>query len=206
MSYAPSTDFLALFRRTSGGIRSIRMPGLDYIVAGLARANMFKLWTGQTAPTSEQPITAWLRPASPSWASEGVVFLYDSATGQYELATPELWAALFLSSTSASVFQSVTGPTAEIASTTTLLAIQRNAPVTTELLLPSVSVRVSRAIQIVDWSSNIVAHEITLTPGGTPGDEFIMRRASFALLSSPDQLAGISLYPSPNLSGWVIAP
>lgn len=97
MSYTSSTDFLALLRQTSGGVRSTRMPGLDYLLAGFARAGLIRLSVGQTAPTADQSITAWLQPSSPSFAAEGTVFLWDAVNASYEPATPTLWQALFLS-------------------------------------------------------------------------------------------------------------
>lgn len=95
MSYSPTTDFLALLRQTSGGVRTERMPGLDYLIAAMARAGMFVLSVGQTAPTSNLVSTVWIKPASPSsWAFEASIFLYNVLTAQYEPATPALWFAL----------------------------------------------------------------------------------------------------------------
>lgn len=201
MSYAPATDFIALLRQTAGGVRTERMPGLDYIVAGLSRASMFLLWVGATAPTTSQTTTVWLKPAAPSWASESTVFLWNGVTAQYEPATPALWVALF--GTAAYAFQSVAAAAGAVASTTTLLAIQRAAPAATALTLPAVASRFGRPLQIVDWSTAVVGHAISLTPNGA---ETVMRLPVFSLLSTVDQLAGVTLYPSTDLNGWVIAP
>lgn len=204
MSYTPTIDFLALLRRTSGGVRFVRTPGLDYLVAGLARAGMFLLWTGATAPISNQATTVWLRPAQPSWTAEGAVFLYNTVAEEFEPATPALWAALFTASApAATVFQAIVAPTGTVDDLTTLLGVLRVAPAATAIALPSVFVR-NRPLQIVDWSSSVVNHEITLSP--VSGDETIMQLPSFKLFSTMDQLAGITLYPSIDLSGWVIAP
>ena len=62
MSYNPATDFIALLRLTAGGVRSEQMPGLDYVVAALARIGLFSLSVGQTAPTVNQATTVWLQP------------------------------------------------------------------------------------------------------------------------------------------------
>lgn len=202
MSYSAITDFIGLLRQTSGGVRAVRMPGLDYLVAGLARANMFLLWTGSTAPITNQAITVWFLPASPSTVAEGAVFLWNAATATYLPATPALWAALFGGSSGA-VFQGVTTGAAAVGAATTLLGIERANPATTVLTLPSVAVHSGKALQIVDWSSAVANHAITLTPNGA---ETIMRLPSFELLSTPDQLAGATLYPSIDLNGWVIAP
>lgn len=94
MSYTPSTDFLALLRQTPGGVRSVSIPGVDYIVAALARTGLFVLYVGSTAPTTNQANTVWIQPALYPWASEGTVFLWNSATTEYELATPALWKVL----------------------------------------------------------------------------------------------------------------
>lgn len=202
MSYAPATDLLALLRQTSGGMRSVRMPGLDYLVAGLARAGVFLLWVGPTAPIVNQSITVWLRPAQPSWAAEGAVFLYNTAAAEYEPATPALWSLLFSSGAFTTVFQAVTVGAAAVNSLTTLLAIERAGPAATALALPPVAPRLGRPLQIVDWSTAVVNHQIVLTPAtGT-----IMRLPTFTLYSTADQLAGVTLYPSTDLNGWVIAP
>jgi hypothetical protein len=204
MAYSPGTDLLGLLRQTSGGMRSVRMPGMDYILVALARANMFVISVEPTPPVEEQAVTVWLRPASPSWATEGDVFLWNTNTGEYEPATFELWAALFIATAPADyVFQAVTTGAATIADTTTLLAIERAAPVLTILSLPSVFIRANRALRIADWSIGAVNHEIDLNAAD---GETIMRLGTFKLFSTADQSAGVTLYPSADLDGWVIAP
>jgi hypothetical protein len=201
MSYSAITDFIGLLRSTGGGIRSVRMPGLDYLIAGLARAELFLLWTGTTAPTSNQATTVWLLPASPSTVAEGAIFLWNGSA--YVPATPALWSVLFAGGQSSGyVFQEVTTGAGAVNSATSLLAVERVNPAATALTLPSVSVRGGEALQVVDWSSAVANHAITLTPNGA---ETIMRLSSFELLSTPDQLAGVTLYPSVDLNGWVIA-
>lgn len=203
MSYNPATDLIGLLRRTSGGMRAVRMPGLDYLIAGLARAGMFLLWTGQTAPTTNLAVTVWLLPYSPSWTAEGAVYLYNSITLKYEPATPALWAALFSASGRFAHFQAVTVAAAAIEVTVTLCAVERNNPVHTALTLPSVLTRSAVPMQVTDWSTNVVKHEIQLLPAA---GETIARRGTFSIFSTPDQLAGITLHPSPDLNAWVIAP
>lgn len=202
MAYDPANDLLALLRQTAGGMRTERMPGLDYLVAGLARAGMFLLSVGQTPPTEDQVNTVWLRPAQPSWAAEGTVFLYNSVTGEYELATPALWGTLFASPIAAH-FQSVTTGVAVVADLTTVLVIQRANPATTVLTLPSALSARAAPIQFADWSTAVVNHQITLT---ALVGETVMQRSTFLLFSSADQLAGITLYPVRQLNGWIIAP
>jgi hypothetical protein len=84
-----------------------------------------------------------------------------------------------------------------------LLAVRRNNPGITTLSLPSVNVRSALQLQIADWSTNVAAHQIQLTPAGT---ETIMLRNTFSIYSTPDQLAGVRLTPSTDLQGWVITP
>lgn len=202
MSYAPTTDFLALLRRTDGGVALARVPGLDFVVSAMARASVFRLWVGQDAPNVNQSTTVWLRPALPSWTAEGVVFLYDGDAGTYRAATPDLWAQL-LTSQADYVFQSVSIASAEVKASTTLLAVQRTTPVVTALLLPAIIGRHARPLRIADWSAGVSEHAIALS---TPDGSTIMRRATWVLNSTLDQLAGVTLHPSIDLNGWVIAP
>jgi hypothetical protein len=204
MSYAPTTDFLTLLRQTSGGAEFARMPGLDFAVSALARTGMFRLSTGQTAPTVNQSATAWFKPALPSWTAEGVLYLWNASTGTYDLATPALWTAL-IEITRAYSFQSVVGPTGVIDGGTSLLAVQRVAPASTVLSLPSLAEQSTsgRKLQIVDFSVGVISHAITLI---ATGGVTIMQRSSWQLLSTSDQLTGVTLQPSPELNSWVIAP
>ncbi len=201
MSYNPLTDFLALIRNGSGASVA-EIPGLDYVVASLARAELFKLSAGQTAPTVNQANTAWLKTSSPSWVAEGVVFLWNANTAQYETATPALWAAL-LNPAGGVAFQSIATSAGIIANGTTLFAIQRAGPAATVLTLPSVFNRGGKALQLVDWSIDVVNHTITVNAAA---GQTLMQRASFQFLSTADQFAGVTLYPSIDLNGWVIAP
>jgi hypothetical protein len=142
-------------------------------------------------------------PASPSWVAEGAVFLWNAALGSYQPATPVLWGALLAAYAQGYIFQEVSAGAGAVNAATSLLAIERAAPAATALTLPAVALRNAKPLQIVDWSTAVVAHAITLTPAA---GETIMRLGSSELFSTPDQLAGITLYPSIDLSGWVIAP
>lgn len=203
MVYNPLTDFLALSRLIAGSAVAERMPGLDYVMAALARANFITLSVGQTPPTSNQPTTVWLKPSLPSWVAEGTVYLWNASVGAYQVATPTLWQALL--SPSGYLFQSVTGPSAVIGTGTTIAAVQRAAPAATTLQLPNLIAQwsLSRALKIADFSTAVVNHAITLV---TADGSTIMRAASWQLLSTADQLAGITLHAVPDLNGWVIAP
>jgi hypothetical protein len=90
MSYVPSTDFVGLWRaQISGGVKKGEMPGLDFVVAALARSGIINIVISGTAPTSNQSTTAWFRPASPSAMAEGFMYLWDGSA--YVLATPALF-------------------------------------------------------------------------------------------------------------------
>lgn len=204
MSYVTSTDFLALLRQTPNGVRAMQMPGLDYVITALSRAGLFRLWVSQTAPISNQTTTLWLRPALPSWSAEGTVLLWNGLTSRFEQATPELWFNLFSQGAAQYVFQGITAASGEINSDTTLLAVQRVAPAATVLTLPPLGLRNNVPLRIVDFSSSVTNHLITLNPfeiGVT-----IMRRTSWGLYSTEEQLAGITLHPSTDLNAWVITP
>lgn len=205
MSYAPTTDFLALLRDLGSGMRTERMPGLDFVISALARAGFVTLSVSATAPVANQSTTAWFLPASPSWTGEGALYLWNAGAAAYQLATPALWQAYFLPLTSGYAFQSIAGTGLAVVAGTTLAAIQRAAPATTSLALPTLAAQFAsgKKLQIVDFSTGVTAHDITLT---VPDAATIMGQATWVLHSTADQLAGISLQPSPDLNTWVIAP
>jgi len=205
MAYNPSTDFLALLRSTGGGVRTEQMPGLDYVVAALARAGFINLVVSASAPTSNQATTVWFQPASPSWSAEGVLFLWNAAAVAYQPATPALWAALLAPIAAGYAFQSITTAAGIITAGTSLLAVQRVTPAATSLVLPNLLGQFTsgKKLQIVDFSTAVTNHTITLT---VPDTATIMQQPSWQLLSTPDQLAGVMLQPSPDLNAWIILP
>jgi hypothetical protein len=91
MPYNPSSDFVGLWRAISGNVEKAQMPGLDFVIQALARAGLMRMVTSATAPTTNQTTTAWFRPSSPSFASEGTLFLWDISLNMYVPATPELF-------------------------------------------------------------------------------------------------------------------
>jgi len=202
MSYNPIIDFLALLRLSSGGVSTERVPGLDYVLAALARIGQFTLFVGQTAPVVNQPTTVWLKPSVPSWVAEGTVYIWNIAANAYQVATPAAWNSLL--SPGGYSFQSVASASGAALLGTTILAVQRAAPGTTAIVLPNLAAQFAtgRPLKIVDWSTAVVNHVITLT---TPDGSTIMQQAAWQLLSTAVQLASIALYPSPDLNGWVIA-
>lgn len=88
MVYNPAADFLAIWRNIAGTVTKVEMPGLDYVVAALARAGLITVSVSATAPVVSQSTTAWLQAAVPSSSAEGTLFLWDPATSAYAAATP----------------------------------------------------------------------------------------------------------------------
>jgi phage tail protein X len=204
MSYNPATDFIGLLRLVGSGVRSERMPGLDYVVAALARAGLFALSVGQTAPTVNQATTFWFQPAIPSWTAEGTLYIWNPVAGQYQIATPALWQAFL--SPSGSVFQSLAAANNVINSGASLAAVQRVAPANTAVQLPTIAAQylTQKDIVLIDYSTGIVGqHEILVSP---VGGATIMQQATWTLQSTPDYLARVRLRPSPDLNSWVLIP
>lgn len=97
----------------------------------------------------------------------------------------------------------VTASSAVIDAGTNAVAVNRSAPSTTGLTLPSVFDQEGQPIRIFDWSTSIADHTITLTP---LGGQTIMRAATWPLYSTAVSRAGVTLHPSTDLNGWYIAP
>jgi hypothetical protein len=205
MAYNALTDFIALLRLTGGGVRSERMPGLDYVVAALNRMGLFAVTVSQTAPVVNQATTVWVQPALPSWSAEATIWLWNAGLviPAYAQATPALWTAFLSGIRSGYLFQSVAVANANIVAGTTLCAVQRVAPVATGLVLPVLGAQWVKGVslRIADFSAGVVNHTITLT---TPDGSTIMGRANWALLSTADNLSSVELYPSPDLNAWVL--
>lgn len=92
--YNPLTDFIGLWRNSGGAtVSKLEMPGLDFVVAALARAGIVNVAMSATAPVVNQSTTAWLQTAVPDWNAEGVFYLWDAGSTAYAAATPELFFA-----------------------------------------------------------------------------------------------------------------
>lgn len=91
MAFNPVTDFIGLWRASAGSVVKLEMPGLDYVIAALARTGLITLSVGATAPVVQQSTTAWLQTAVPSNSAEGVVYLWDPITDAYVPATQALF-------------------------------------------------------------------------------------------------------------------
>lgn len=90
MPYNPATDLVGLWRNVAGQVSKLEMPGLDYVVAALARAGIITLSVSATAPVVNQSVTAWLQAAVPSYSAEGTLRLWDPVATTYVAATPAL--------------------------------------------------------------------------------------------------------------------
>ncbi len=163
MVYNPATDFLALLRSTSGGARSARMPGLDFIIEGFIRAGLVSVFVGQNPPVANQATTVWFKPAVPSWSGEGQVNIFNLAVGAYQPATPTLWTSLLLAVPVVPTAKILTaaGPYASLPTDMTLIVKQVvGAPFT-------ITVDWSRRtapLRVVDGKGDAAAHPITITP------------------------------------------
>lgn len=90
-----------------------------------------------------------------------------------------------------------------VAADAATIAIEKTAPTATALSLPTVAARNGLPLHIVDWSTSVTDHAITLTPNAanTGG---IMKSATLVLNSTSAQLASVTLYPSETLNGWYL--
>jgi hypothetical protein len=93
MTYQPGTDFVGLYRAMTGGAKKGEMPGLDFVVAAMQRSGILNVSISGSQPTTNQTKTAWFRPASPSYSSEGILYLWDATSTSYVVATPKLFYA-----------------------------------------------------------------------------------------------------------------
>lgn len=167
MAYNPATDFLALLRQTGGGVRTERMPGLDYIMAALIRAGLITVQIGQTAPAANQTTTVWFSPALPSSAfAEGAVFLWNAATLEYEPANPVLWSTLLLASAlPPSAVQDITtaGPTLILAGAGVVRV--QNVGAAVVLTMPPAISKVGPVL-ISDWANAAGTNNIRVNLSG----------------------------------------
>lgn len=130
MVYNPATDFVALWRNSAPNVSKLDMPGLDFVVAALARAGIVSLSVSATAPVVNQAATAWLHAAVPSYSAEGTLNLWNAVSSSYNPATP----GLFLDFLQASAGQSgvsfwiVTGAPANTVGSNGDLAIRTDEP------------------------------------------------------------------------------
>ncbi len=89
MSYNASTDFLGLFRAVTGGAQKGQMPGLDWLAAALERSGLVNISISATQPVANQSTTMWFAPATPSYTTEGTLYLWNGSA--YVAATPALF-------------------------------------------------------------------------------------------------------------------
>ncbi len=133
--------------------------------------------------------------------STSFIAVYDAAAGSYKnVSLQDLLTAASLIPQEPTV---VTGASATIAAGTQAVAISRAAPATTALALPTVASQAGVPLRIIDWSTAVTGHAITITPNGS---ETIEHNATLVLNSNAAQLSSVTLRPSNTLSGWYIAP
>jgi hypothetical protein len=92
MSFVPGTDFVGLWRNQTGGAAKMEMPSLDFMITALQRAGLVNVVFSDTQPIANQATTMWFRPAIPTYAGEGVLYLWNAPTASYLIATPALFA------------------------------------------------------------------------------------------------------------------
>ncbi len=97
----------------------------------------------------------------------------------------------------------VSGGTATVAPTDSVIAVVRSSPSTTTLTLCSVADRARVPLPIFDFSTGVTAHVIWLVAAA---GENVMQQSIWPLYSNSASLAGATLNPSEDLSGWWIAP
>ncbi len=89
MSYTRTTDFVGLCRAVTGGVQKGEMPGLDFLISGLAASGLINVSISATQPVANQATTMWFLPATPSYSAEGALYLWNGAA--YVAATPALF-------------------------------------------------------------------------------------------------------------------
>lgn len=97
----------------------------------------------------------------------------------------------------------VTTSPVTVTSTDRVIVISRAAPTATTITLPSATSRGGLPLSIVDYSTAVTEHTITITPNGT---DKIMQQTTWGLISTSASLASMTLYPSTTLAGWFTAP
>jgi hypothetical protein len=164
MAYNAVTDFMALLRQTSGGPRMARIPGLDYVLAAMARAGMFLLSVSATEPTTNQAATVWLQPSSQgSENAESSVFLWNSSTAEYEPATPQLWASVLSSQV---VQEIVAGSPVPILENAGIVKVNQTVSAPITLIMPLSDVKVG-GVLVSDYKGVSGANPITVQMSGT---------------------------------------
>lgn len=79
-----------------------------------------------------------------------------------------------------------------------VVAIQKDNPAATAIGLPLLASRNGKPVSIVDFSTNVVDHTITITPA----DGTILGQLTWTLVSNAANLAFATFWPSVALNGW----
>lgn len=88
-----------------------------------------------------------------------------------------------------------------IPNTTAAIAVVRNNPAVTNLTLPDLTQFTGSRLPIFDWSTNVVNHQIIITPYG---GQTIMRAATWSIFSNANELGRLTLTKATSLNGWYI--
>jgi hypothetical protein len=83
------------------------------------------------------------------------------------------------------------------------VGVNRSNPVLTVLQLPDVAARGLLPVSIFDWSDLSGEHEIDVVPAA--GQLILPSGTQFTMVSTPTARAGVTLYPSVELGGWLRA-
>lgn len=130
MAYNYLTDFVGLWRATTGGVEKGEMPGLDFVIAALGRAGILNLIISGSPPVVNQDTTAWFKPSvsPPDYAAEGTLYLWNGTT--YVPATPGLFFTYLSVSLNANALAIwlVTGAPSNLIGVNGDLALRQDAP------------------------------------------------------------------------------
>lgn len=196
MAYNTATDFLALLRTGNAGAQLEQMPGLDFVVTALARAGMFSVFVGQSAPTSNQTSTVWVKPATPSWSAECAVYLWNPTTQAYALATPDLWSQMPFAFVAPKVQDVVLPGPANILTNVDVVRVNQSVGAPITLVLPLAAAKLNPVL-ISDWRGDAGTNPITISTQG--GDIFPGGRTSWFIAADTG-----SVFLRPVLGGYAL--
>lgn len=96
----------------------------------------------------------------------------------------------------------ITGSTYTLGGTETFLTIRRVSPTLTTITLPALATRAGLSCAFVDWSTGMTSdHEIKWVPNGS---ETVMKDATYSVWSNSSGRARGWIYPSADLSSWIV--
>lgn len=183
MVYNPATDFVALWRLIDGiAVAKAEMPGLDFVLAALARSGLITLSVSATPPLANQSTTVWLQASVPSYAAEGVLRLWDAGTATYVPATQALFLKLLQAATGqngVSWWATVGGPPANVVGNNGDYAIQTDEP---GGVYGPKALGAWPALPLPGTTDIISSLQLDLTFGNTPGEVLFRAPAAWQAL------------------------